>query len=329
MSESNISSKVQERSKMNRETCLIILRRYAENWCVEQQNKQQQEDPVNLSKCLVYKNNVSMVNKMTDHLHLLATPTLFLEEIKKLYPNVNTQANYVKCFSTICKHATEDEKKALFGELPTNADVNECFKETIHSVFQKYTHDKMKPRNGQRKDKSETESQKMTKKDFDNYVSMETLLDGLRIALRFINKYNIIEHQFFSETIQPYVHMLMKARVANREDFLFMKSGSAKDRAPDFNWFCKAFTRCMERMFNNKTVSMKIVRMSMGILLSKKDNGDLNYQKSIEEFMGHSYAVHRNYYNLYKLYEAEVQCRFSYSATSSGAKVNNSFSSLH
>ncbi|KAI8916682.1 hypothetical protein DFJ77DRAFT_439920 [Powellomyces hirtus] len=108
-------------------------------------------------------------------------------------------------------------------------------------------------------------------------------------------------HIEFSKIIEPYVCMLMKARRARKEDYLFMKVQSRQGvgKQPDTHWFGREFKKRLFQMFD-KNVTVSMLRISMGIKLSEKDRGDVKYQRYIESFMGHTYAVHQRYYNLFK-----------------------------
>ncbi|KNC96066.1 uncharacterized protein SPPG_08458 [Spizellomyces punctatus DAOM BR117] len=97
-------------------------------------------------------------------------------------------------------------------------------------------------------------------------------------------------------TIQPYVNMLANVRKGNGQDRLFLKPDGS---IPTDAWYSDEFSNAMERMFG-KRVTQKRLRISVGMHLSERDNGDHAYQKEIERRMGHTYAVHQRYYNLFK-----------------------------
>ncbi|KAI8919881.1 hypothetical protein DFJ77DRAFT_437575 [Powellomyces hirtus] len=112
----------------------------------------------------------------------------------------------------------------------------------------------------------------------------------------------------FGEEMVPYVKMLMKARIAKKQNYLFMKV-QAKTKAdgdekhtlnPDTKWFSNEFNKKMKILFG-KNLTTRLIRIAVSIKLSKTDiGGDLVYHRYMSDYMGHSYDMHNRSYNLFK-----------------------------
>ncbi|KAJ3006690.1 hypothetical protein HKX48_009510 [Thoreauomyces humboldtii] len=107
----------------------------------------------------------------------------------------------------------------------------------------------------------------------------------------------------FDDSIRPYVKLLVDARVAANQQYLFMTTRSRKsnpDQAPRATWFASNFNNRMIKLFDGKSVNTRLMRIAVGIHLSKDDHGDQAYQDHICRMMGHNYDTHQKHYNLYK-----------------------------
>ncbi|KAJ3143966.1 hypothetical protein HDU89_001149 [Geranomyces variabilis] len=93
------------------------------------------------------------------------------------------------------------------------------------------------------------------------------------------------------------VKMLANTQVAAGKKHLFTKNDGSPSTA---EWFNVAFNNAMLKIYSGKSVTLESIRIAIGINLSKDDHGDLEYQDNICRYMGHSYAVHQRFYNMYK-----------------------------
>lgn len=118
----------------------------------------------------------------------------------------------------------------------------------------------------------------------------------------------------FAPYIVTYIKMLRDARASKGQDYLFMqtmqfdlKTGEKRENLePNSHWFGQCFTRHMKSLFDGKALTVKRIRIAWGIKLSESDNRDYQYQLYIEKFMGHTYAVHQQYYNMFKSFEQRL-----------------------
>jgi len=118
----------------------------------------------------------------------------------------------------------------------------------------------------------------------------------------------------FAPYIVTYIKMLRDARASKGQDYLLMqtmqfdlKTGKKRENLePNSHWFGQCLTRHMKSLFDGKALTDKRIRIAWGIKLSESDNGDYQYQLYIEKFMGHTYAVHQQYYNMFKSFEQRL-----------------------
>lgn len=96
---------------------------------------------------------------------------------------------------------------------------------------------------------------------------------------------------------RKYAKMLLDARKKAGQQYLFCK---ANLEPPTDEWFLNRFADVMEKLFKKRRLTVSRLRQSLGIYLSEKDNGDLEYQRKIENRLDHTYAIHQQYYNRYK-----------------------------
>lgn len=303
--------------------------------------------------------------------HVLSDPEWVIKKIQESphWIEDNTKNNYLKFVSKLLKVFTLEEKRISTGQDFSEDDggdvglgyseeeIPALFNDLVHSPYKREIHKIIS---------NVDEEQRMTKKDYDNFVSKRDLERTSIERLKNLTLENIIDRQFdvalamyifasnirrldigttliypqqgnvmlsqdcsevfikqcnkskernveikFSPNVIPYIRMLKDARVKNNQKFLFMKikecdykTGEILDTSPNCDWFGTTFTRRMKKIFD-KNVTNKIIRLSLGIYFSERDNGDYSYQRWIESVFGHSYETHQRFYNAFKTFEQQ------------------------